>query len=662
MILKRLPVWLFVIGWLWASTPRLYSWLHPWITRWIENADLGMWNGGEWLSLIGSFVLTALYIAGVCALVEECFTKAQQETYRRISNALTLGLLMVVSWWGTQFLIRLLLQGVPDSLSFLIAAFTTTLLGVWILAPTPLPSSRILRGASLRPSKEVARKFKRKKAKGFMPWGAAVVEKRNEPLHFIAIGNTGAGKSTWFEIMMSHTLTRIGITPYYRAIVVDAKGNILPFLEALGLGVGTGGPLYVILNPLDLRSARWATGKDINTPGRAVEFARLVMPEIESEHRFFNQLGFALLTAVIISLQRAKGELWSFRDLINAFSTPLIAYALIKKWHPRPQDFEDFFKGNKGDRNDIFITVRSELDQYQIVAACWERAEREFSVSDWIRGEYVLVLGSDYEYPDALKKVNALLFTVIAARLKQLPDDPERRVWLYIDELIATGKLVAFEPLLQLGRSKAVCMVSSVLNIASFNEEFGENIAKSIWALSRHKAFFPMDSGSAKYVSEAIGNYECIQTTYTPQPEGNGQTPRSSGLSYKRTERPTLLPQELDERNLPLAGPAHGLTGYFVLPGEGIHRHTYTWQEITKMRPERLDDVVGYDRIDERFVSTIPTLWTAEELEQLKLGPSDLDGDPPRSTKQNQPRKPGDGSGNKPQRPIKKGRRNSFRE
>ena len=561
MLPQRLIVWLLTGGWLYISTPRLYKLLFQWISQTIEAADLAMWNGGDWVSMLCALWMVTLYVAGVCYLVEMGLAEEYTQRIAHIKRAFLLGLRLAIGWWGTRLFIRLFLQGVPDSLSFLIAAFVTALIGAWLLTPAPLSSSRVLRGQKQRTSAEVARKFKRMKPKGFMPWGAAFVEKRNEALHFIIIGNTGAGKSTWLEVMMTITLSWIGIRPDYRAIIVDAKGNILPFLEALGLMAGGDMPLYVILNPLDKRAARWAIGKDINTPGRAHEAACIIIPEVKGDNPFFPKTAGSLLTGVIVSLQRAKGEDWTLRDLINAFSHPAITHALILKWHPRPKDFDDFFKVKKGERNDIFMTIRAELDQYQLIAARWETATNEFSISDWERGEYVLILGADYEYQDALKKVNALLFAFIAARLKQLPDNQKRRVWLFVDELIATGKLVAFEQLLQLGRSKSVCMVSSVLNIASFVEEFGENVAKSIWALSRHKALFPMDSDSAKYVSEAIGKYEGIQMTYAPPVQTTAQPPQSTGISYKRAERATVLPQELDEQNLPQPGPENGLTG-----------------------------------------------------------------------------------------------------
>lgn len=650
----KLMMWLLTAGWLYISTPRLYGLWVLWMSKRLHSADLAMWNGGEWISHACALMITALYIGGLCEVVHVGLLKGRAKIIAEMEKVLLPFLVLLLGWWGTQFVVRLLIQGVPASLSFLIAAFVTALIGSVVLIPAPLPSSRTIRGRSLRQSAELRQMWRRGKktnSRGLIPWGATFIAKENEALHFILIGNTGAGKSTWLEAMMTKTLAGVGFNPNYRAIVVDAKGNLLPFLEALGLGISEDGPLYVILNPLDRRAARWAIGKDVNSPGKAHEFARTVIPEVKGDNQFFTQTAVALLAAVIVSLQRARGEGWTLRDLINGFSAPAITHALIQQWHPRAQDFEDYFKVKKGERNDIFMTVRAELDQFHLIAACWEIAPFEFSISDWIRGEYVLVLGSDYEYPDALKKINALLFSSIATRLKQLPDDPDRRVWLFVDELIATGKLVAFEQLLQLGRSKSVCMVSSVLNMASFVEEFGENIAKSIWALSRHKALFPMDSDSAKYISEAIGKHEVIQTTYTPQVPNPDKLPSSSGVSYQRTERSTILPQELDERELPLPGRKNGLSGYFSLPGEGIHYHTYLWKEVESMRPERLDGVMGYDRIDERFIATIPKPWTKEELAILQITPSDTDGDT-QSTKLRMPRKPRDNSGGKPARPI----------
>lgn len=269
----KLIVWLLTAGWLYISTPRLYDVWVLWVSKSLNNADLAMWNGGEWLSHACALMITVLYIGGLCEVVHAGLLKGRTKIIAEIEKALLSLLLLIVGWWGTQFIVRLLIQGVPDSLSFLIAAFVTALVGSVVFMPAPLPSSRPIRGRSLRQSAELRQTWKRRKKtniRGLIPWGATFIAKGNEALHFILIGNTGAGKSTWLEVMMAKTLAGIGFNPNYRAIVVDAKGNLLPFLEALGLGIGEDGPLYVILNPLDRRAARWARGNSGGKPPRPI--------------------------------------------------------------------------------------------------------------------------------------------------------------------------------------------------------------------------------------------------------------------------------------------------------------------------------------------------------------------------------------------------------
>lgn len=590
----------------------------------LKGAHLAQWNGGNWIAIFCSLIVCSGYISFAISTLRALSESRPREAFLHVViQALATPILFISISLGLLAFSVFLTPTLSTPLIFILGTYVAALVTAKNLE-FPSPRKRVIRGYSKRKPELLKAKWRGKNTRRLLPWGVSYVSKQNESLHFLAIGNTGSGKSTWLEVMMTKKLSGIGFDPNCRAIVLDSKCNLVPFKEAFIPRVSLEDKesrWYVILNPFDKRSARWAIGRDINTPGRAREFARVLIPEAKGENRFWPLTARSLVEAAIIALQRAKGERWTLRDLINAFSSPTTLHALIKAWHPRPYDFDDYFKTKQGDRNDIFTTVRGELDQFQLIAALWEHASEEFSFYEWDRGEYILVLGSDYEYPDTLKTLNNLYLMVAAARLKQLPDDPERRVWVFADELVATGKSVAFEPLLQLGRSKGVCIVSSVLNMATFIEEFGENIAKSILALSRHKALFSMDSASAKFVSDYIGEFECLEPSFTP-PHLPAVTP-DAGFTFKRGKRPTILPQELDDMNLPQPGPENGLPGHFIAPGEGIHRHTYSWKQIQAWRPERLEDVVAYDRIDERFINTIPTPWTEEELQQLKLNPPD---------------------------------------
>lgn len=625
-MLNRAVAWFLMGVGVVVSTPWVFRLSEAITSQLLVYAVLDVWNAGNWISGSCALIATLLYIVCCAQIVHFATNPALRGQGGMLLDRVVFFVLVVGVWLGFGIVLPILFPVFSPSITFVTATLLCLPLCAVFFSPTLLGIPTVIRGYKLRRAYELYAPWRWKYTRWRIPWGAAFVRKENETLHFLLIGNTGSGKSTFLEVMMARTLRGVGFNPNYRAIIVDAKGDLVPYLEALGLRTTEGEPLYVILNPLDKRAVRWAIAKDIDTAGKAGEFAAVFLPERKENTQFFRLTATTLLTAGVVALQRAKPERWSFRDLINAFSSARCLKALIEKWHPRPHDFEEYFKTRKDDRNDIFMTVKAELDHYWLIAACWENAQGEFSIHDWEQREYVLVLGSDYSYPETIKKINRLLFTFIAACLKQMPDDPERRVWLFIDELIATGKLVAFEELLQLGRSKSVCMVSSVLNISSFTKEFGEHTAKSILGLSRHKALFPMDSESAQYMSKCIGEHEEIGMSYSPRTMSlPGEGLQSASITYRREKRVTVLPQELDDRNLPQPGPRNGLTGYFILPGEGVHCHTYSWKTIEQWRPRRVDNVVAYDRINERDERFPLKDWTKEE--QREFGVDNAQGE-----------------------------------
>jgi hypothetical protein len=341
-----------------------------------------------------------------------------------------------------------------------------------------------------------------------------------------------------------------------------------------------------------------------------------------SNNRYFYDATKLAITAGTRCLQEGKGHAWTLRDLINLFETKEDFQFLLYRYHPRPQHFDEFLKDKKLDRNEVLTTVKSILEQYSLVAARWEHAKEKFSWQDWIQDEYLLVFGSDHLYQDTIKKTNTLLFRFGAACLNNLSTNSERRVWIFIDEATAAGKLIQLETVLALGRSAGVCVVIAFQNVAGFIQEYGERLFKSIFGLCRHKVFFPMDSDSAKYISDYIGEYEYVDRTITQSVSDNASgTTVTTGTSERLSKRPTLLPQLLMDTFLPQPGPDNGLMGYFLAPGEGIHYWHYSWDEIQSMRAERLDDIDTYCRVDDESPSLSLTPWSSEERQQLGLPP-----------------------------------------
>lgn len=336
-------------------------------------------------------------------------------------------------------------------------------------------------------------------------------------------------------------------------------------------------------------------------------------------NRYFYDAGRIVLAAAIVSLQHAKAGTWTLRDLNLAVSNQEDLADLVHKHHPQPNVCDEFFKSEKQGRNEVLTTIQSRLQPLSLIAARWENAQETFTFEDWSKGEHILVFGSDHLYQDTIKRTNTLLFRFVAAYLNNLPDEPDRRVWIYIDEASTGGRLIKLENVVALGRSAGISVVMAFHSVAEFIKEYGEYLFKSIFGMCHHKAILGLDSDSAKIISEYIGDYECVEEGYNESTSYGKEVSRSSGKDYKLAAHRTVMPQELMDMNIPQPGPKNGLTGYFIASGQGIHRHTYTWKEIQERRVERIQDSPKYLRVRDTDSSLTLKPWSIEERRALGL-------------------------------------------
>lgn len=518
---------------------------------------------------------------------------------------------------GTLSLSLLLVPKISLKLAFVFSVFTAGLVAAALVESQWLTWDRVLRGRKLRkftnklPSEKLGRRS--------LPWGKLQVQKNQESLSYLILGAPGMGKSTWLEVLMTVSLAGIGIFPNHRGLIVDSKpdqsAGIIPFLEALGIP-------YKILNPLDYRCCGWAIGRDIRSETSAAEFATVLIPESEDQkdNKYFIDSARLLITAIVVALQKVKGTAWKLRDLTLACSNKADMIALLQEYHPRYQAYSEFFKEKKGQKNEVLTTIQANLLPLNVIAARWEHAQELISIRDWLKAEYVLIMGSDFEFPETLKRINQLLFRFIAAGLKGMPDDPDRRVWMFIDELAALGSLPQLEDVLALGRSKSICTFLSTQNIPALLRIVGREKTHEILGLCRWKAIMGIDPETAKFLSEYFSDYEYIEVTdSTSVSYGPKDSTSTYGTQSKVGNRRTVTAQELMDINIASPGPENGLSAYFTAPGQGMHFHRYDWDEIESMRVKRVDYVEAYDRIDDDDSTATLQPWSDAERKALGL-------------------------------------------
>lgn len=441
------------------------------------------------------------------------------------------------------------------------------------------------------------------------PWGAYRLPFSNQPLGIALVGVPGSGKTTWLEVILTSLLLAVGSRPDFGAIISDPKRNLVPFVAAFGVS-------YFIFNPLDERAVGWDMARDIRSEAEAQEFAvALVNAEMgmsDGGNKYFYDAATIVITALIVALMKIIPN-WVFADLVRATDNKEDLERLIKLHHPRPEGILEFLKTKKGERNDVFTTVKTILGKYTIVAARWEHCDRLITVEESF-DQNVLILGADYQFADLIENTNSLFLRFLCARLASLQDNLKRRIIVALDELQASNPVEMLPRLMALSRSAGVCPMIAFQSIPGLIARYkDENVVKAMLGLCQYQAIFGLDPASAQWMSDALNTYEWIKPSYSSSPSGRS-------VSYDVHNRQTVTAQDLMRTN-PRFDPRKGVTGFFVSPEKPPHFHTYTWEHIEQMKMERSRYVADYLRIPSTDERLTLKPWTDEQRKQLGLPP-----------------------------------------
>jgi hypothetical protein len=246
------------------------------------------------------------------------------------------------------------------------------------------------------------------------------------------------------------------------------------------------------------------------------------------------------------------------------------------------------------------------------IAAAWDHAPNKVSLEDWVKGEFVLVLGCEEALRAPLDAINRAVFQRAVELVLAQPDSPSRRVWVYLDEVREAGPLTGLRSLLNKGRSKGACVVLGFQAIEGLWDAYGRDAAEEIAGECNHKALLRVESPeTAAWESKVVGEYEQLEVKKN-QPPGGGPP----SLTEDITRRPSVLPSEFTD--MPVTNPTNGLTGVFVSPVTGAFKHTIPGSELTArlVPPDR--SVPDYLPRPDEHQYLRP--WDADDRARLGLG------------------------------------------
>jgi Cdc6-like AAA superfamily ATPase len=293
----------------------------------------------------------------------------------------------------------------------------------------------------------------------------------------------------------------------HRALVYDAKLEVIPQLEGMGLRA----PI-VVLNPFDKRSVAWDMAADITEPAIAKQIASIFIPdEKKASQPFFSDAARQLLEGVMVAFILTRPQQWTLRDVLVALKSGTRLSAVLSST-PSTKDLVETYLSNERETKSIIATIATKLGPFDVVAALWDAAESKVSLRDWLHSESILVLGNDEAYRSSLDVINQVIFKRIVELLLAQPATSMGRTWFFLDEVKEAGNLDALGRLMTKGRSVGASVVLGFQDVDGMYEAFGENQAKSILGQCATKLFLRLDSPeTAKWAESVFGEYEAVE-------------------------------------------------------------------------------------------------------------------------------------------------------
>lgn len=453
-------------------------------------------------------------------------------------------------------------------------------------------------------------------------WGMMRLPSRVATSHFAVVGSTGSGKTLSIRFLMQSVLPFIGTGKDQRALIYDAKQDMLSILAGINPPCDV-----VILNPFDKRGVAWDMAKDITAPATAQQIAMILIPENKhAAQPFFADAARHLLSGVLISFIKKCPEKWTFRDVLVALkSKERLKKVLLAT--PETSDLvEQYFSDETTARN-VMSTVATKMQHYEFIAAAWERSERAISLREWLTGEFILVLGNDEATRTALDAINQVIFKRLSELILAQTESETRRTWVFLDELRQAGRLEGLSSLLTKGRSKGASVILGYQDIEGLREVYGYQLANEIAGQCANKAILRCDSAdTARWASALFGEREVLErreslnqssssTSNSYSLGGSSTSGSSTQTSEQVLKREVVLPSEI--MDIAPTTPENGLSGYYLTPLVGAYFVKASGEWVANDLLPRNTDVLDIDPRDE--ADQYLTQWGNGDIERLSI-------------------------------------------
>jgi hypothetical protein len=325
-----------------------------------------------------------------------------------------------------------------------------------------------------------------------------------ENMHFLIVGDTGAGKSTLIRSALSQVAER-----GHAAIIYDPACEFVRQFYSPGRG-------DVLLNPLDARCPYWSPLAELKRKAEAKALAVSLFQPGGNTLKFF-----------VESPQKIFAHLLSYlptpTDLVHWMSHPEEIDRRVKDTElaalidPKAPQQRTGVLGSLNMVADSFRLLPTEAEGNGI----WTATEWAEKRQGWI------FITSRPALREALRPLISLWLDILVLRLLTEPHPGQRPAWFVIDELASLQRLPQLHTAITENRKSNNPVILGFQGRSQLEARYGED-AEAMLSQPATKIFLKTsEPRAARWVSEAIGEVEIErlrETHYEGQRAGNHVT------------------------------------------------------------------------------------------------------------------------------------------
>ena len=316
-------------------------------------------------------------------------------------------------------------------------------------------------------------------------------ERENQ--NILLVGSSGSGKTQIMFPIVDQVFKRGD-----KAIILDEKGT---YLQSYAGQAGV-----ELLAVWDKRSIDWQLSLDIKTPIDCKKFAEIVIPPGNQP---------ALNTArdifeAVIMYLHVKGDPWGWSDVWQTVSKDRNELTYLLHGYGDGHGVKAL-TGDPKSADAVYDTLITQMRKGAIrwYAKAW--TNKGVSLKQWLHGaSKLLIIGGTVQYDDLAKETANIATELMINEIVSLADGPNRRIWLFIDELATLKKLEVLLDKFTLGRPKGLCVVAGIKDIGEIERLYGGGVSETIAKTFSTMILLKCSGETSQWASKVLGKQEIL--------------------------------------------------------------------------------------------------------------------------------------------------------